>query len=275
MLWASLANKLEDAPLTQAAERLAGFLSPIVSEGLMTLWTPEREYRETEDCLSSEIFLQWIGRSSSVLDSAVFPFCVQNNICINPAKDVLQDPSIGYEMLKGEDAVIAISAAGWQTGAGAARIGDVEIPAFGPHLAPLSDGELFGIGPGEDGWFCAHAEKEVWMRARGAAGCRSVSLSLDSVGVQPEKPMAFVFYIRADECMAGGKVFKPRSLARYSGPADAVEFTAKSSKISFSTDPGLKIEIIPLAGDNDFWGASFLLAVWLPSFSATTGFRFQ
>jgi hypothetical protein len=263
VLWASLAEKTGDESLMQAAERLARFLFPIVSEGLMTLWTPEREYREEEDSVSTALFLQSVGHSEMSRDPM---FQLQRIISIDEAKNVLHDPSIGYEFIKGVDAVLAISGAGWQTAAGSARVGEVEIPAFGPHVAPLSDGELFGIGPGEDGWFCAHAAKEVWLRVRGDAGDRSVNIYLDSVGVQPEKPIAFVFYIRADECRVDGRVFKPRSLTRYSGTAEGVEFMAKSSKMLFSTDPGLKIEIIPLAGDRDFWGASFLLAIWLPPF---------
>jgi len=275
VLWAHLAEKMYDVALAKAADDLAGFLAPIVSEGLTTLWTPEREYREEESRLSSNLLLRAMGHAVPFLDSEVFPFSLENVARINPAKEVYQDPSIGYELVRGEEATIALTGGGWQTSAGAARVGDLEIPAFGPHLAPLSNSELFGVGPGEDGWFCAYSAKEVWLRARGTAGTRCIGISLDSVGVQTEAPLAFVFYIRADECRVAGRVFKPQSLARFSGEADAVEFTVKSSKIGFLTEPGLKLEIIPLAGDGAFWGATFLLAAWLPSYQATTNFRFQ
>jgi hypothetical protein len=275
VLWAHLAEKMHDAALAKAADNLAGFLAPIVSEGLTTLWTPEREFREEESRLSSNLFLRAMGHAVTVSESEVFPFSLENVVQFKRANEVYQDPSIGYELVRGKEAGIAITGAGWQTSAGAARVGDLEIPAFGPHLAPLSNAELFGVGPGEDGWFCAHAAKEVWLRARGTAGNRSVGISLDSVGVHTEAPLAFVFYIRADECRVAERVFKPQSLARFSGETESVEFTAKSSKIDFSINPGLKLEIIPLAGDGAFWGATFLLAVWLPSFQATTTFRFQ
>ena len=274
VLWSELASRMQDASLAKAADDLAAFLEPIVSERLTTLWTPEREFREEESRLSVNLLLRALGRETSCEESDLFPFSLDSTLRINPAKEVLQDSSIGYELVRGEDSAIAVSGAGWQTSAGAARIGDLEIPAFGPHLAPLSHAELFGVGPGEEGWFCAHAAKEAWLRARGTASNQCIGISLDSVGVQTDSPLAFVFYLRADECRIAGRIFKPRSLARFSGEPDSVEFIAKSSKVAFSVDRGVKLELIPLAGDGAFWGSTFLLAAWLPSYQATTNFHF-
>ncbi|HEV7738654.1 MAG TPA: hypothetical protein VGO47_14935, partial [Chlamydiales bacterium] len=135
VLWATLgahlAEKMHDEALAKAADDLAGFLAPIVSEGLTTLWTPEREFREEESRLSSNLFLRAMGRAAPFSESEVFPFSLENVARINPTKEVFRDPSIGYELMRGEEAAIAITGGGWQTSAGAARLGDLEIPAFG------------------------------------------------------------------------------------------------------------------------------------------------
>ena len=90
-----------------------------------------------------------------------------------------------------------------------------------------------------------------------------------------KNPFAVVFYVKAEECVVQGRNFKPRSLARFCKEADQVEFRGKTSKVLFSLDAALKIEIIPLAEDRAFWGASFLVAVWLPLTRATTNFRWH
>jgi hypothetical protein len=267
LLWAMLSKKNNDPTLLQAAEALAGFLAPLVLEKLTTLWTVEKEYRE---CACTQLFLQAIGQSDVLVEDPLF----DPTISLKPSTNCLSDASIGYELHRGEKATLAITASGHQTMAGACRIGDIEIPSFGPHLAPLSNSELFGIGPGEEGWFCAWAAKEVWCKVRGEVDPSGLVISLDSAGITPEKPLAFVFYIRAKECVVGTKVLKPKNLTKIVTDGQ-VALRGKSSNIIFSCAPSHKIEVIPLAGEKAFWGASFLLAVWLPSFHATTRFQFS
>lgn len=274
ILWAMLAEKWKDENLSRAAADLAGFIAPIISEGLTTLWTSERDYEPVESDWSSKIFLSAIGRPCGTFDSNAVPWVFQQKIQLTPSLDKTSDPSVGYELLRAESVALALSGSGYQTSAGAARVGALEIPAFGPHLAPLSQAELFGIGPGESGWFCAHADKEVWFSVRGKVSNGAINILLDSRGVQPEKPIAFAFYIKADQSSIQGKVFKAKSIARYSGDSQPVEFSAKDAKISFTVSQGLKMELIPLAGDRAFWGASFLLAIWLPSLHETISFNF-
>jgi hypothetical protein len=273
-LWALLAEKNKDTALAKAAADLAGYLSPIVSEGLTTLWSREREYQAEEVRFSTDLLKRAMGRVV-LSDIDAWPSLFQENIAITPSPDVLSDPSIGYELLRTDGLAVAVSASGWQTGAGAARIGELSILSFGPHVAPLSNPELYGIGPGEDGWCSVHAAKEVWLRTRATVEPRKLNFFIDSAGAETSLPVAYVFYIRADECLVGGRSFKPRTLPRFHGEADKIEFRIKSSKIMFSCASRLKMDIIPLAEDRAFWGASFLLAVWLPPFHATTHFQLE
>ena len=163
LLWASLAGKMEDETLAQASAKLAGFLSPIVAEDFLTLWTPEREYQEEEARLAANLFNQAVGKTPWDRSSLF------EEVSIHPSEECLTDPAIGYELSRSGDAALAISNSGAQTGLGAARIGDVRVPAFGPHGAPLSHPDLFGIGSGLDGWAPAFADKEVWFKVRGNA----------------------------------------------------------------------------------------------------------
>ena len=270
LLWAMLSKKTNDPTFLDAANKLAGFLEPLITEKLTTLWTMEKEYQEEQDLHACHLFLQAIGKSpTKVVDSFFDP-----TIALEPNGQCLNDPSIGYELLREEQVALAITASGDQTMAGACRIGDIEIRAFGPHLAPLSNSELFGIGPGEEGWFCASAAKEIWCKIRGEVDPRGLTLFLNSAGITSEKPMAFVFYLRAKECVLGAKVLKPKSLARIITEKEQVTIRGESTEIIFSCTSRQKIEVIPLAGEKAFWGSSFLLAVWLPAFHATTEFRF-
>jgi hypothetical protein len=156
---------------------------------------------------------------------------------------------------------------GSKAGAGAMRLGSVRVLAFGPHGHPLTHSNLFGICEAGSKWFCSAAQKEVWFQVE----ANSSSFSLHSLGISFEKPMAFAFYVKAGECRIGERVFKPKSLQRFLGEASAVQFDGATLEI----DRPLKIELIPLAGSQSFWGADFLLAFWLSPLSNKVFFRLQ
>lgn len=267
LLWAALAKKMSDTTLTQASAQLAGFLSPLVAEDFLTLWTPEREYQEEEARLVAHLFKQAVGKTNAPCERP----SLFEEVSVQPTEECLADPAIGYELFRSEGAALALTNSGSQTGLGAARIGDVYVPAFGPHGSPLSHPDRFGIGSGLDGWAPTIADKEVWFHVQGNVEPSCVKILVDSVGVK--NSFAFVFYVKADECVVQGRSFKPRSLARFCKEADQIEFRGKASKVLFSLDASLKIEIIPLAADRAFWGASFLVAAWLPLCRATTAFN--
>jgi hypothetical protein len=79
--------------------------------------------------------------------------------------------------------------------------------------------------------------------------------------------MAMAFYGRGEECRVEEKhKLKPRSLDRYRGPPGPVACITQGRGVSISSMEGAtSMEIIPLAGDDRFWRADFLLLFALDS----------
>lgn len=280
LLWTDLARRLKDDRLADAGKRLTGFLSPMIAERLTTLWTPEREYREEETALSCNLLLRSMGKDfnpecfDAISEQPFFSYLHQSDLRIEPEKEVETDVELGYTLIRKDNVGWAYTSKGWHMPAGAIRIAEVEIPAFGPHRSPLSDPLMFGIGPGDNQWFSSFAAKECWFCIEPIeAEERQISFILHSAGVSLSKPLSFAFYIRADECAVGNCIYKPNSLQRFCQEAKSIDFSSGQTKISLSVDRPLTIEVIPLAGDSGFWGAKFLAAFWLPPFHSKTHFR--
>lgn len=243
----------------ELAEKLAEKLAPLVLGGFWTLWTLEREYNEEETKLSCALFLQAIGRpeeadrlySPELPNTPFFYFLYKAGIQIKISPTISTD-------------LIAWTLNGSKAGMGAAQLGTARILAFGPHGHPLSNAHLFGICEAGTEWCCAAAQKDVWFQVEPS----SSGFSLHTLGVVFEKPIALVFYVKANECQIEGKVFKPKSLQRFVGEASTVHFEGSSIAI----DRPLKIELIPLAGNQSFWGADFLVAFWLSPLSSKISF---
>jgi hypothetical protein len=247
----------------EAAETLAEKLAPIVLGGFWTLWTLEREYSEEETRLSCALFLQAIGRieesdrlySPTLPNSPFFSHLYRARIQLKISPSIPPIEKIAWTLN------------GSRAGAGAMRAGSVRIVAFGPHAYPLSNPHLFGISEAGTQWFCATAQKDVWFQVE----AKEEGFSLHSLGITFEKPMAFVFYVKAGECRIGDRVFKPKSLQRFLGEASVVQF----DEAFLAIDRPLKIELIPLAGGENFWGADFLLAFWLSPLSNKVFFHLR
>lgn len=235
-------------------EALAEKLAPIVLGKFWTLWTLESEYNEEETKLSCALFLRAIGRveEANQLYSPTLPktpffrslFEAEIQIKISPLHAALP---------------IVWTLEGSRAGMGAIQMGDLKVLAFGPHASPLSNARLFGICEGGKEWCCAAAQKEVWFQVEPQEG----GFSLHALGVVFDKPIAFVFYVKALQCQIGERVFKPKSLHRFLGEASSVQFDGAI----LAADRPLKMELIPLAGGNHYWGADFLLAFWLSPLS--------
>jgi hypothetical protein len=271
LLWAILGEK-------QAAEKLAAILLPLLTTRLLTIWSIESEYNELETRRSAALLLRALGREKEAIDllpnapcqDPFFTYLMQQNVQIGAVEPLFSDPDYGYQFHQSRQAVFASTLSGKNNGAGLCRIGSLQIPAFGPQGAPLSDAAQFGIERGENGWFCTKANKETWCHLQATCSDKSIQLDWQTIGSNQDKPIALSFYIIADVCRIEGRTFKPKSLQRFSGLIKRAEFGPHS----IETDHPVKAELIPLAGEGCFWGASFLLAFWLP-LSGLTVIRLQ
>jgi len=253
LLWAA-------AGFTEAAAQMAGRLEPLIAEGFTALWTPEREYSHEETALSTGLLLRALGRGDMAEPKeGFFRWLYHKNLNIDSVSN-----QHGYELFKNPNFSLALTLKGH---AGAIRVGNTMIPAFGPHAAPLSNPNLFGVADAfsQNRWFCSSAVKESWFQIDSIQGS---SFGLHSIGATP---IYFAFYVRAGECRIREKLFKPKSLQRFQGEADSVQFDGAE----ISVDRPLMTELIPLAGGDSFWGATFLLAFKLPTINSKIFFKFK
>lgn len=277
LLWATLGKLEQNTVFQEAAQRLAAWLNPIVSSKLWTLWSSEGHYTEEEAMLSSALFLRALGKNPDLERPEIpfFAWLYDQNPTIHGSQPILEDASLGYRCYFDSFAPLAITGSGKKSGAGALRIGSWSIPAFGPQGDPLSDLNLFGLNSGgnAEGWFSSAAQPEAWFRVIPEKKEKGWILHVDSVGLSAHRPLAFAFYVKGDVCSVPGRNFKPGSLQKYLGEGQQVQIDLGQEKFFIVSDGVMKLEIVPLAGETGFWGASFLIAFWLPPFLGSYSFE--
>lgn len=157
----------------------------------------------------------------------------------------------------------ALTLDGRKTSLGAIHAG-AEIRAFGPQ----TDLEGFGIvGKGENHWAQTAAYPECWIEMKHEILDASLKLNFRFCGVDLKTPLSFAFYVKADSCQIKNQLFKPKSLARFSGETDQILF---NQKLKLVLDHPAKSQVIPLAGDGYFWGCDFLFIFELNPFISST-----
>ncbi len=283
LLWSLYARKRGMAAFQLAAEKLAGWLLPLIESRLTTLWTIESQYDERETALSCALLLMACGKEADQFyredlpKDPFFRFLFQSEPKIEVREKALAEPLLGYRLIQSADSLLALSLCGKGTAAGAMRIGSLVIPAFGPQGAPLSDSTLFGVDTtlSDRGWFRPAASSETWFQMQPKVEAQGISISWQQIGMDPKKPIALSFYLSADTAILNNKHFKPKSLQKFSGESNRADFEVGGLTVAFVFDRALRMELIPLAGEGCFWGTSFLFALWLPPFDGTLSFQIR
>ncbi len=173
----------------------------------------------------------------------------------------------------------ALSLSGQGTSLGCAQKGSIEIRAFGPQSYPLVDKGGFGVkgiqralsvdSSQMHGWARTMAN-EIWVDVRG----KESRLDLRFMGLNSERKMAFVFYVKAQSAQVGSTIYRPKHLQRYSGDASSVYFTQGADRLEIVSPLSAKMELIPLAGEGCYWETDFLLAYELNPFQSHASFCF-
>jgi hypothetical protein len=225
----ALAILWNEAGFLEEAGRLAYFLLPL--ESFPTLWCPEKEFNE-------ERILQFFSRLKRVI-----PIPHQN-------------PHIDLTLFETPSFSAALTLTGRASSMGVIRTEDAEIRAFGPQALPLTEQNRFGIqGKSLDGWTSCFALPEVWLHSKSTFGVEG-KIDLRFVGLKPEEPLAFVFYVKAKSCSIGDEVLQPGSLRSFHGQEKRVQL----GKTLIESSSLHKVQIIPLAGEGSFWDADFLIS---------------
>jgi hypothetical protein len=172
---------------------------------------------------------------------------------------------------------------------------DVGIINYGPHFFPLGEGDRFGIAgrcvepdfqKKDDGGFSFSFQNRasfphprqpplknledsgfsgLWIKAKIEFQSSMLNIEIDYEGLKEFTEFAFVFFGKGKYCSVK-KTHRlyPKSLDRYQGPSQEVTFYGSHSMLQIEAPQGSSVmEIIPLSGENHFWGADFLVA-YLP-----------
>lgn len=216
---------------------------------------------------------------------------------ISPSKafslsEQIYDPSTALIGYRSPSQHVLCSLHGEHTGLGMLRYGSIDIVSFGPQYLPLGECRGFGIEGNaltDHGMRQSHMEwrphafslkgcvRMVDQPASSLDGAKFRGIWLDVVqefknpdfylkttflGLDGWESVALSFFVKASRCLLpGGNCLFPRTLQRYEGAAQTLTFEAERSvlelrPLSFKGT----MQVIPLGGGNDFWGADFLIA---------------
>lgn len=189
---------------------------------------------------------------------------------------------------------VVCMASGCKSGMGAFINRDAGIINFGPQLAPFENCSAFGLAGRaqkidlqdlshqfmlssichlaspymrETGF--SHIKDSgysgVWMKTRMVGNVSELSIESTFETLHPLDSCRFIFFGKGESCWVRGlHKLSPRSLDRYQGPVQGVALVGKEGKVQIETPKGsVGLEVIPLAGDENYWGADFMITYTL------------
>lgn len=207
----------------------------------------------------------------------------------------IYDPSTALVGYRSANQHVVCTLHGGHTGLGEYRFGDVHIVNYGPQYLPLEKCEGFGI---EGNALSDHGMRRSMIEWRRGSfvlkGCTRLvdqpSSSLFEVGLfrgiwlevvqEFKKPhfylktsflgldgwdlVVFSFFVKASLCKIQSQILKPRTLECYEGEVQNLILEGLNQPIEIQplSFKG-KMQVIPLAGGNNFWGADFLIAYFM------------
>jgi len=191
---------------------------------------------------------------------------------------------------------VVCTLAGGGSGMGAYHAGDLQVVSFGPQRLPLGDCLSFGIEGldsllqlevGENNFTLAgrthmaavssqqktralfrHGQHSgVWMDVKHQWKEDALNIEASFLSVEELENLAFAFFVKAPRCQIGEALHvRPLSLDRYQGQIQPVSFIERERNLIIAAHQQHgEMQIIPLAGNESFWGADFLVAYILDS----------
>lgn len=196
---------------------------------------------------------------------------------------------LGFGSYSYKNLSISCSVSGKGTSFAALRKSAIEVVAIGPHFNPLGEMQNFGIF--REPILKERSFKEVqvknekdlfsfsgftktidpssdkvkygntWVHLVCNAKEDIVTFELERIDLKGVDVMNLAFFIKADKAVVDMKYhLSPCSLNRYEGKVCDVVFRAGDDKLAITSNAKDTMQIIPLAGKQHFWGATFLLS---------------
>lgn len=240
-------------------------------------------------------FSQESGVSYADLEAASNAFFTALPASI-PEETCFFDHELGIAQARTQEKTVLFLGSGCKSGMGVFLYRDAGILNCGPQLLPIGECSGFGLAGRPDNLFleanlngftlsyrtrlASYHPRETgfagladsgysasWIEAKIEAGKDQICCECAIKGFRPIETIAFSFFCKSAACfVAGTHKLNPRSLDRYQGPPQPIELKGKEGSVHLIPDHGFsQMEIIPLAGDDSFWGSDFLIACTLSS----------
>jgi len=217
---------------------------------------------------------------------AFFALCLTTDIVLP-----VMDPDLGFFRMGDDKTTALITAAACRTGLGYFAYRDAAVITFGPQLTTVGDCSGFGMAGRPQDLFFMHQKDVLECRYRNRLACvheRSTGISFLSdagytglwidvehtmqdtklrtlakvLGPGDASELSWVFFGQAKTCVvAKSHVLSSNSLDRYRGPIQSVEMRGHEGSVLIAVNTPGDMEVIPLAGDESFWGSDFLVVL--------------
>jgi hypothetical protein len=192
-----------------------------------------------------------------------------------------EEMTVGFLKFTTSSWSMACSLSGWNSGIFSYHKKRLAILNAAPQKKPLDDLSFFGISRScslntrrfKDvlwektsrhfclkGWTKMHA-CSTWMEAEFRFQAQKLALSCFFQENAPLKDIFFSFYCSGKTVIIGGKIFiQSGGLKKYQGKAEPLELSLDEESIFIEPSQDQQMEVIPLSGGVDFFGADFLIA---------------
>lgn len=276
-----LGMKKNDESLISIAKKMRSWQRNILdhkNDPIISLFSQDRAY--------SFSTLQEANRSFFAQDS-------QENY--ESSKSKFFDDEFGLAIERRPGFTLLSVGSGCKSGMGAILLNDAGIVNYGFQSLPVGDCEGFGLAGRaqevdysdlDDGFslsytcrLAAYHPRQTgisslrdsgysrsWLSVNQVLDRNKIKLTCRIQGFQKLKDHIFTLFGCGQSCVvAQTHKLSPRSLDRYQGPAQSFALHGpQGGKIKIELKEGIdRMEIIPLAGDDSFWGAEFLVAFTL------------
>lgn len=105
------------------------------------------------------------------------------------------------------------------------------------------------------------SHSECWLDINQELEEDRLTISLELLEYQSTPPLSFLFFVKAEEIkISKDYALKPNTLDRYVSKIVAIELKTQEKSLSISPNfTNGEMEVIPLAGNENFWGSDFLI----------------
>lgn len=206
------------------------------------------------------------------------------------------DLSLALAGSRSKEFHVMASLTGGGSGMGSFHHRDVKIVNFGPQHLPLGDCRGFGIEshaerlsqseircsesdgsfqlegmarvtprpkPAEsNAMFRNGSHSGIWVGAKQTFKGGQLALEMEFCGLHDLSMLAFAFFVKARSCVVDSRqIIRPRSFERYQGGVRPIRFRGEQATVEIgASESGGSMQVIPLGGGDNFWGADFLVA---------------